>query len=220
MRTKSLCLAAAAVLGGLLTASAQNVYSLNVVGYVNKTLPVGFSLNANPLDDGNGNISSNLVTGLPNKSQIIVYDQVNGYQTAQYFTSSGSWNAAFALPPGKGFFVKVASGSTLTNTFVGNVAGALPGSITNSVLAGFNLVGSPYPIGGIHTNQGSNTINLPVLPNKSQVIVYDQVNGYQTAQYFTSSGAWNAAFQVDVGQGFFIKNTGVSPASWVQNVGP
>lgn len=216
MRTKQLCLAAAALVGGLLTASAQsNVYSLNVVGYVNRVMPNGFSLNANPLDDGKGNLSSNLVpSALPTKSQIIVYDQINGYVTAQK-TSSG-WNTAFAIPPGKGYFVKVNGGPSLTNTWVGQVAGPLPGSLTNSIPAGFALVGSAYPIGGIHTNQGSNTINLPAaLATKSQVITYDQINGYVTAQK-TSSG-WNTALPLEVGQGFFIKNNG-SAINWIQNV--
>ena len=220
MRTKSLVLAAAALAGGLLSASAQsNVYSLNIVGYVNKALPNGYSLVANPLDDGNGNVSSNLVpAALPTKSQIVVYDQVNGYVTATK-TSTGGWTTSFPIPPGKGYFVKVNGGSTLTNTYVGNVAGAVPGSITNSLPGGYSLVGSPYPIGGIATNSGSNTLNLPgTLPTKSQIITYDQVNGYVTATK-TSTGGWTTAQQIDVGTGFFIKNNGATAINWTQDVG-
>lgn len=60
MRTKTLLLSAAAVAAGVASLKAQsNVYSLNVVGYVNVNLPAGFNMIQNPLDDGAGNIVTN-----------------------------------------------------------------------------------------------------------------------------------------------------------------
>ena len=51
MRTKTLLLTAALSAAGLLSASAQTaVYSVNIVGYINKTLGTGLSLIANQLN--------------------------------------------------------------------------------------------------------------------------------------------------------------------------
>jgi hypothetical protein len=53
MRIKLLTMAALAA--SALATQAQNVYSLNIVGYVNINVPFGNSLYANPLDNGAGN---------------------------------------------------------------------------------------------------------------------------------------------------------------------
>jgi len=226
MKTKTLVLAAAALTACALTASAQsNVYSLNIVGYVNTTIAPGYNLLANPLDNGAGNISSNLVpANIPNGTQILVYDPVTTYTTYTK-KSTGIWNGAAAIPPGRGFFVRntnaVAGLQTFTNTFVGNVLASVPGSVTNTIQPGYNLVGSPYPIGGAFTNVGSNTINLALaLPNGSQLLTYDPVTTYTTYTK-KSTGIWNGNPTINVGQGFFIRHTnGASPVTWIQNVGP
>jgi hypothetical protein len=98
---------------------------------------------------------------------------------------------------------------------VGNVAGAIPGSLTNNLAVGYELVGSQYPIGGNITNTGSSTLNLPAgLPIGSKVLTW---NG---ATYITSSkkaAGWSPAQDISVGQGFFILNVG-SPVDWVQTL--
>jgi hypothetical protein len=48
MRTKTLLLTAALAVAGLSSASAQ-VYSVNAVGYINLSLPKGFSMICNQL---------------------------------------------------------------------------------------------------------------------------------------------------------------------------
>ena len=56
MRTKAL-LVAAAIAAGAVTAMAQsNVYSLNIVGYVNMTQNAGFKIWANPLNTTNNDV--------------------------------------------------------------------------------------------------------------------------------------------------------------------
>lgn len=231
MKTKTLVLAAAALTACALSASAQsNVYSLNIVGYVN--VPVnaaptpgtdGFTLVANPLDNGAGNISSNLVpAGLPTASKIWVFDPTTGYNFANK-KSTGAWGSAFAIPPGTGYFISHSNNIAYTNTYVGNVPGSVPGSLTNDLTfgtTGFKLVGSIYPIGGNATNTGSNTINLPSsLPTGSKIWVFDTVTGYNFANK-KSTGAWGSTFTLNVGQGFFINNPSNTPAQWIQNVGP
>ena len=59
MRTKTLLLAAAATVAGIASLQAQsNVYSVNVVGYVNVTIPTGYSLIANPLNSSDNTVSN------------------------------------------------------------------------------------------------------------------------------------------------------------------
>ena len=68
MNTKTLLLLGALGAAGMTSAVAQtNVYSVNAVGYINLTLPTGFSLIANQLNSTNNTIGS-LLTGLPNFS--------------------------------------------------------------------------------------------------------------------------------------------------------
>ena len=61
------------MVAGLVSSNAQ-VYSANVVGYANVSLvgAAGYTLIANPFDDGNGNNLTNLLAGLPNKSQVLL----------------------------------------------------------------------------------------------------------------------------------------------------
>jgi len=222
MKTKTLVLAAAALTACALTASAQsNVYSLNIVGYVNVTIQPGYNLVANPLDNGLGNSVTNLVpSGLQNGSQILVYDPVTAYTTYTK-KSTGIWSGTNPTPPGTGYFVRNTNAVvSYTNTYVGNVVAAVPGSVTNTIAPGYNLVGSAYPIGGGLTNVGSNAINLGlVMPNGSQVLTYDPVTAYTTYTK-KSTGIWSGNPTINVGQGFFARNTNATPVSWIQNVGP
>lgn len=216
MRTKSLCLAVAALAGGLGVASAQsNVYSLNIVGYVNTVLKGGssFTLVANPLDAPTNDLNSIMSSALPNKSQVVVYSGGN-YLTAQKGSTGFAPN--FSVPPGTGFFVKNVSATAVTNTFVGNVVPGVPGTNTVSIPLGFSLVGSTIPIGGTLNDSGPNTLNLVgVVANKSQVITYDNSGGgaYITSQKGSTGFAPNVP--ISVGQGFFIKAASAG-SNWVQ----
>src|SRR2546421_1894502 len=59
MRTKTLVCAAALAAGALTSWAQSNVYSLNVVGYVNVVFPPGqFTVFANPLNNANNAISN------------------------------------------------------------------------------------------------------------------------------------------------------------------
>jgi hypothetical protein len=213
---KTLLVAAAALTAGLLSASAQsNVYSVNIVGYVNTPIPAGpgYTLVANPLDNGSGNVSSNLVPdALPIGSKVMTWNGT-GYNISG--KKAGGWSPVAAIPPGTGFFVYNAGATAATNTFVGNVAGAIPGSLTNNLAAGYELVGSQYPIGGSITNTGSGSLNLPAgLPVGSKVMTWNGV-GYTISG--KKAGGWSPDQSIGVGQGFFILNVG-SPVDWVQSV--
>ena len=211
MRTKILLTAAIALAAGVVASNAQ-VYSANVVGYANATLAGanGYTLIANPFDDGNGNQSSNLLASLPNKAQLLTWNG-SGYNTP-ITKGGGVWPSSVALTPGTGFFVKV-PGSPLTNTFVGSVIVNSGGSVTNPVGNGYTLVGSAIPYAGDVTTDAN--INLgSTLANKSQLLGWDPVGQAYLTPVTKGGGVWGSTFNISVGQGFFIKTT--VPTNWVQ----
>ena len=70
MRTKTLLLSAAVLAAGLAASTAQSVFSVNAVGYVNKTLAPGYNLIANPLN-GTNNLLSTIIPTAPDGSAVI-----------------------------------------------------------------------------------------------------------------------------------------------------
>lgn len=213
MRTKSLLLSAAALVAGALSVQAQsNVYSVNVVGYVNVQTPAGqFALLANPLDNGTNNLTS-LLPNVPNGTQVQKWTG-SGFQIASKNPPLGAWNTNLVIPPGTGFFIRTPSAQT--NTFVGSVvigygqtnSLALPGGV-------FSLVGSPVPISGSLTNVGNNALNInSALGNGSQIQVWNGT-GFQIASKNPPFGNWNTNLLISVGQGFFVRPNAAT--TWTQ----
>jgi hypothetical protein len=207
---KTLLIAAAALVAGVISSDAQ-VYSANIVGYVNVSMPAGaLVLTSNPLDDGT-NTANDLLASLPNKSSIQIW---NGTGFTFYSKGASGFAGNPSIPVGTGFFVK--SVSNFTNTFVGNVVPAPGGNQSSTAFpaGALVLVGSTLPVSGTFNDVGTNAFNLiATLPNKSSVQIW---NG--TGFTFFSKGA--AGFSpnppLSVGQGFFVKS--VSATNWVQTL--
>jgi len=132
---------------------AQNVYSLNVVGYINLTLQPGLNLIANQLDvDGyftNNTYTGVFSTNLPANSKIYAFNPATGgYAILTWSGSSWIGTAAkpavnAALAPGQGVFVNNNSANPLTLTLVGQVN---QGTNTTPLVAGLQIVSSIPPI--------------------------------------------------------------------------
>jgi len=211
MRTKLAILTAAALAAGALSSQAQsNVYSLNVVGYVNVSLTNGFNLIANPLDsDGTGTnngLVAVLSNSLPPLSQ--AYKFVGGGFVSYLYNASGHWQGGgvgtATLNPGEGLFVNVPVSTNIT--FVGQV---LQGSQTNhNIAAGYSMLGSIIPLsGGVQTS-------LQYTPAiHDQVYLFGTVAGY--VSYLYSGTRWLPSEpQMGPGTGIFLLTTG---NTWVQN---
>ncbi len=215
MRTNKLLLTAAALVAGIVSTQAQsNVYSVNVVGYVNVPLAGAgkYTLVANPLVAGTNDIITLLDATLPNKSSVLTWNGT-GYVGAS--KTSGSWSSNLPLPVGSGFFVKTPTTSAnLTNTFVGSVIVGPNASLTNTVPAGYTLAGSPIPYAGDLTTDTN--INLGVvLPNKSSLLRWDvPTQGFQGVS--KSSGVWSGPLSVGVAEGFFINAK--TSTNWIQTL--
>jgi hypothetical protein len=196
----------------------SNVYSLNVVGYVNVPVEGGgaYNLLANPLNNTSGNTLTNLFrpgTGPGNFDQILTWDVATfDFSTSQPSYGGGAWSANIPLNVGQGFFY-VNANSRFTNTFVGEV---VQGSFNNTLVGGgsYNAIGSSVPIGGTFTN----ALGGLVPGNFDQVLAWD-VNtfDFKLVQPSFGGGAWSStALNVAVGEGFFYVNANADN-HWVRN---
>jgi hypothetical protein len=149
MRTKTLLLAAVLSAAGAATSLAQ-VYSVNAVGYVNKTIPVGFTMVANPL-----NTTSNTIGALfPNPPLFSNFYKWNGSGFDIATFTPGGWDQpAITLNPGEGGFVNTAT--AFTNTFVGEV---MQGTLANAIPVGFSIRASQVPQAGPVDTLGLTTL--------------------------------------------------------------
>jgi hypothetical protein len=142
MRTKTLLAITAVGVAGIATSMAQ-VFSVNAVGYVNKTVPANsFAMLSNPLKAATNTINA-LFTGVPAGFAVYVYTPGKGYDIAQYDDLDGKFLpdavANMELLPGQGVFVKNPSANPVTITFVGEV---MQGHLVTDLVPGFQIVSS------------------------------------------------------------------------------
>jgi len=201
MRTKALLLTAAFSIAAI-SATAQ-VYSVNAVGYVNKTLPSGFSMVANPLNNGDNKVTD--VFGA-NPPSIVVYKYDGSFSVNAYDADFEEWdNGEQTLSPGEGFFV-LNGGDAVTVTFIGEVP---QGTLTTPLPAGFSIVSSQVPQEGkLDTDLGFPTTGSP--------IVYQFVGGsYSVNAYDADFEEWdNGSPVVGVGEAFWVMSS--SAGEWTR----
>jgi hypothetical protein len=203
MRTKALFVAAATGLAALSTSFAQ-VYSVNVVGYVNVTLQPGYNLIANPLST-----TSNTIADLiPGVDGMAVFKFVNGsYESANYVELIGGWdNPGITLSPGEGAFVFLPGTTDTTVTFVGEV---MEGSLSNPIPQGLSMKSSMVPQAGALSALGYPT------QDGDTVYKYDAAGQtYITANYLELIGGWDSGAEptLEVGEAMFVSKS--AAASW------
>jgi hypothetical protein len=240
---KTLLIAAAALAAGVITSQAQ-VYSQNIVGYVNTPLPSGFVNLSIPLDAAGGNSITNTVnvfSGNYDGSGLFIWAGNHYSQfTIDSTVSTGIADANDVNPvtppvinPGTGFFIQNANASN-NITFVGTVhvdgAGAstnVVGVSSNALPTGNFYYSSKLPIGGGISSvlglpaNGSLDGSLISVPN----IVGGSIHGFkQVTIDSTVTGGFADANDVNpvpepiipVGSGFFLQNAD-APTVWVQS---
>jgi hypothetical protein len=231
MRTKIL-ICAAALAASLASSMAQNVYSLNVVGYANVTL-VGtaginsYTLVANPLDGTmggtipRGNQTTNFFTGVPGGSTITPWNPA----TAQYGSpvqynitkGVGSWTGSLDMPPGVGLMFRNSATTNCVITFVGQVQQGTAMPVTTLGAKQSSMTGSPLPIGGNLTN----SIQGLVPSSGDTLSLFNSANNQwaNPAQYNVTKGvgSWTVNTQIGVGQGFLYRNAASTNNAWKVN---
>ena len=224
MRTKVLICAAAFVAASAFTSMAQNVYSLNVVGYINIPLVEGFQLIANQLDyDGTGtnNLDANVLgTGLPVGTTVYTWNPATvSYNIDSLATAKGStnvsWSKNYPLNPGQGAWLSIPSGK-LTSSNLTTVGQVDQGSLVNPNLnpaGGFSLVSSMVPLAG-----GLQTV-LGYTPQTKDTVYQWEIasQSYKISSFVVPKGGSNPAWSpaeptLAVSEGFWLNST--AAASW------
>jgi hypothetical protein len=174
MRTKTLALSALLGMLGSASVMAQNVYSVNAVGYINVTIPPGFSIITAPLVASPDNTLNTLLPNLAvnggnspsTYAGLTVFKLTNGHFSEDVANSySAGWvnGGTLTINPGTAVFLDstfypLNSGHNYTTTFVGSVPSSASGAFTNVITPGINLVGSIIPVTG--DPQTSSILNL------------------------------------------------------------
>jgi hypothetical protein len=218
MRTKILLTAAAAMVAGLVSSNAQ-VYSANIVGYVNyvsQTSSPKFELIAKPLNNGSNTIAS-LFVSPPAGTTLDVWQPGGGFASYAYAPKAGGWgaNGSVVLSPGVGFFIQIGGSGIYSNTFVGSVSPVTGTTGTNVIGTGFQALASMVPYSDYVTN--TSTINLAVPAGTALDTWSVAGQGFSSYTYAPKAGGWSPSVPVlNVGQGVFIQNNTANPVNWVQ----
>jgi hypothetical protein len=209
MKAKTLLIAAATLAVGAITSQAQ-VYSQNIVGYINVQLTNGFNLVANQLDlDGTGTnntVQTFMGTNFPvNTTKVLAWDPISqGYKSITLLASG--WGSGTAGPfvkaglqPGKGVFIQVASATNFT--MVGQVLS--PGTNYTVYPSQYQLASFQWPVAGFLTTNLNYAPNSPN-PNFDKVLTWSAAS-----QSFTThsklAGSWQAGSpNIAVAQSFFL----------------
>jgi hypothetical protein len=229
MRTKALILAAAFVAAGVASSMAQ-VYSANAVGYVNLSLPVGFTIVANPLNGTNNNLDT--ILPLPasadgttifrfkpeiqNFGEPITY--VGGFG---WFTTDADPNW-LVLDPGEGVFLQNVGAAALSVTFVGEVP---QGQLSNPILGTnkFALMASQVPQAlPLGSRNEAGTLEFPAFGDDVVFLFDPAIQDYKQNYTYVDGFGWFSANPDDPGPagpvvpvatGFFVQKNGPD-TSW------
>jgi len=242
MRTKTLALSAVLGLIGSASVMAQNVYSVNAVGYVNVTFPANsYTILTDPLVASPDNTLSNVLPNLNGQyKKAKVYAFAGGNYTSIEVGESTSlapsgWSlggADITLNPGQAVFFYNSTASAMSATLVGQVPQTstgvvtpnLPNGLTNTLIPGYNLVGSIVPASG---DLSTGLAALTNITKKDFVYTYDPTNGgYSGKDNVTAPGKgigynnqWSLGDPIidQTGFGFFYFNNQTTNETWVQS---
>ena len=237
---KMLLIAAAALAASVISSEAQ-VYSQNIVGYVNVPVQPGYNLIANPLVAGSTNGANEVITtNFLNDGDTFVIWNGAGFNQVLYspffqgiYSQPSPWldpnsfssTAVPTISPGKGFFYYNA-GSSNSITFTGTVAIQTGATNTMNLVAGYNMISSVLPITANVTNAAFNlnpadgdTLVLWTGSTYNQVLYSPFFQGiYSQPSPWLDPNSFNSVTPPTVtsGQGFFYYSSGVN--TWTQTL--
>lgn len=141
MRIKTLLGLAAFVAGAATCVAQQNVYSVNIVGYVNVPVVANqFALVSNPLKGPNASVKNIVLTD--EAIDTVIYKWTGaGYNQIIWYGTQDGWLPEVNLNLGESFFVRPTINTTIT--FVGEVA---TGNLTGTIPTGTSLQANVVPV--------------------------------------------------------------------------
>lgn len=208
------------MVAGVLASSAQ-VYSANVVGYINLTIKPGYNLICNQLTNGNNNLNVCLTNGVVDGMTISSFTGTGFTAGDQYYAGYGWADADVALTstamqPGKGYMLFSPATTNVVMTLLGDVP---QGNFVTTVPAGYSMLGSVVPVvSGLSTN------GFPAIDGTTYA-TFDGAGYVGTLQYYAGYGWADADVALKdptpaVGQGFLINSPSVGAWNRSFTVGP
>jgi hypothetical protein len=211
----------------LVTSQAQ-VFSQNVVGYINITLKPGYNLIGNQLVNGTNGIAQ-IFPSVPDNSILFKWNFAGQTfsQADTYYAGAGVWSpdgnnvSTTQFNPGEGFFFQNTSGADLTVTLTGQVT---TGNNLNVSIQGpgYGFYSSIVPDGSAFDANG-----FPAVDGMTYQ-TFNTVGGSysQALTYYAGAPGWSpdgntlvSAPAPAVGTGFLINNPG-SSTTWTRNFNP
>ena len=197
-----------AVLGCAAVVTAQTVTSANMVGYAKNTQPAGgFSMVAPAQFAGTagGVTLDEALSGIVGGDKIYVFNGA-AYDIYEYYAGYGWFDGLFD-PAGdvvisEGTAIWVTGAASAVTIMSGEVPSAA--SVTNAVVAGFNLISNPYPVA-----LALDDIDLTDFVGSEKVYVFNGA-AYDIYEYYAGYGWFDGLFdpagsvQVPVGAGFWL----------------
>jgi hypothetical protein len=219
MRTKTLLLTAALCAAGAATSMAQ-VYSVNMVGYINQSVPTGFSMIANQLNASPDNKVTTLLPAPPSGTSVFKFNPATGGYISIAFIA-GAWegdDVDMTLAPGEGAWIS--TDTAFSTTFVGEVA--LSSSV--ALAPGFQIISSALPQSLPLTGTPPAGLDFPV-GSGDEVYQFNRATGGYIANSFIA-GAWEGDSNGNppvpaIGESFWVRVAGAAK-SWNRtfSVGP
>jgi len=201
MRTKTLLLLTAALGAvGLSTSMAQQVFSVNAVGFVNVDVPRGLSMIANPLVAPTNTIAA-LFASAPDGTTIYKY---NGTAFTINTFDLGEWGLPNdTLVPGEGAFIRNTSPAAFQVTFVGEVK---QGALSHPIPQNLSIQSSEVPQSG----KVATDLGFPASEGDT-IYRYDNTAGAYVI-HTLDLGEWSGGEPVPkVGESFFVRKVDSKP---------
>jgi hypothetical protein len=224
MRTKALLGLAALAVSAATCVAQSNVYSLNIVGYVNVDVNPGLNLISNPLKPSNGNYNITNTITLPEGA---AYDGASIYKWAgtSWASDIPLWVAGFGwlsagpmeIAHGESFFLQLPNNAPAAKVlFVGEVA---TGDIQTTLPPGLSAVANKVPVEenwpGNRGNSGDSIYTWSGNAWSSDIWTYIDGFGWATG----GAGSNENGPLLGVGDGVMYQNTG-GALTWTRTFNP
>lgn len=184
---------------GFYRVQTDQVFSVNLVGFINRVLQTGTNYISNPLYHGDNSVAT-LFPRSPTGSEIYQWNGQTLLNTTLY--DFGTWIPAdIALPPGEGFILNN-PGPPMMVTFIGEVP---QGRLVNPLPAGRSLQASIAPVSGM--------LNFPA--ENGDVITTWEAGASSLLEHQYFFGSWEPPLQISPGESFWLQTE--TGRDWVQN---
>jgi hypothetical protein len=190
-----------------------------MVGYINQSIPTGFSMIANQLNNSPDNKVVTLFPAPPSGTSVFKFNPASGgYVSIQFL--GGAWEGddlEMTLNPGEGVWINPPS--AFSTTFVGEV------QLNSSVplAPGFQIVSSALPQSLPLSGTPPAGLGFPVA-NGDEVYQFNRATGGYTANQYLG-GAWEgdgegAPPTPAIGESFWVRTTAAKTWNRTFTVGP